>query len=61
MLERNDINVSELYDILSKAFNKISQRQEDSFYGMNVNLRLLKFDQSQKTKFMKEADLVTSH
>jgi hypothetical protein len=60
VLERNDIDVSELHDILSEAFNQISQCQEESFCGMNVNLRLLKFDQSQKTKFMKEADLVTS-
>jgi hypothetical protein len=50
VLERNDIDVSELHDILSEAFNQISQRQEESFYGMNVNLRLLKFGQSQKNK-----------
>jgi hypothetical protein len=59
VLERNEIDVSELHDILSEAFNQISQRQEECFYGMNVNLRLLKCDQSQKTKFMKQADLVT--
>jgi hypothetical protein len=36
VLERNEIDVSELHDILSEAFNQISQRQEESFYGMNV-------------------------
>jgi ATP-dependent Zn protease len=58
VLERNDIDISELHDILSEAFNQISQRQQVSFYGMNVNLGLLKYDQSQKTKFMKEAEAV---